>query len=104
MKGIGGGGTIACGGGSDGGGSGGNGDALVVMARSVDGSGSSGSNDMDGCSSGDDGGWTTSFTLLEQPLEREETPFFSQIMARVCGGAPSPHVEPKMGQDRIGRT
>ena len=33
--------------------------------------------------------------FLEQPLEREFTPFFLQMMARVCGGVPSPLIEPK---------
>ena len=35
---------------------------------------------------GDDGGWTPSPAFLEQPLERESTPFFLQMTARVCGG------------------
>ena len=32
------------------------------------------------------GGWTPSLAFLEQPLEREITPFFLQITGRVCGG------------------
>ena len=32
-------------------------------------------------------GWTPSSAFLEQPLEREITPFFIQITARVCGGS-----------------
>ena len=38
---------------------------------------------------GDDGGWTPSPAFLEQPLEREITPFFLQMTARVCGGGGS---------------
>ena len=49
-----------------------------------------------GGGSGDDG-WTPSLAFHEQPLEMEETPFFSQMMARVCGGGvPSPLIESKM--------
>ena len=36
---------------------------------------------------GGDGGWTSSPAFLEQPLEREITPFYLQMTARVCGGA-----------------
>ena len=43
-----------------------------------------------GGSGGGDGGWTPSPAFLEQPLERESTPFFLQMMARVCGGGPFP--------------
>ena len=35
---------------------------------------------------GGDGGWTPSPAFLEQPLEREITPFFLQMTSRVCGG------------------
>ena len=35
---------------------------------------------------GGDGDWTPSQAFLEQPLERESTPFFLQMTARVCGG------------------
>ena len=35
---------------------------------------------------GGGGGWTPSPAFLERPLEREITPFFLQMMARVCGG------------------
>ena len=73
----GGGGTMACDGGGD------NGDVLVAGARS--------GGDRGG------GGWTPSPALREQPLETEETLFFSQMTARVCGGGfPSPFIEPKM--------
>ena len=66
---------MACG---DGGGGDSNSDVLVVGARS-------GGGGTVACGGGD-GGWTPSSTLREQPLEREETPFFSQMTARVCGG------------------
>ena len=43
--------------------------------------------------------------LLEQPLERESTPFFLQMTARVCwGGVPSPFIEPIMGREGKGST
>ena len=42
------------------------------------------------CGSGGDGGWTPFPAFLEQPLERESTPFFLQMTARVCGGGPFP--------------
>ena len=51
------------------------GDVLVVGARNGGGNGDGG-----------DSSWTPSSTLCEQPLEREETRFFSQMRARVCGG------------------
>ena len=35
---------------------------------------------------GGGGSWTPSPAFLEQPLEREITPFFLQVMAWVCGG------------------
>ena len=41
-----------------------------------------------GCGGGTEacgGGWTPSPAFLEQPLEREITPFFLQMTARVCG-------------------
>ena len=38
------------------------------------------------CDSSSDGGWTPSPAFLEQPLEREITPFFLQMTARVCRG------------------
>ena len=53
---------------------------------------------------GDDGGWTPSPAFLEQPIERENTPFFLQMTARVCGGVPSPLIEPKMGREGKGPT
>ena len=45
------------------------------------------------------GGWTPSPAFLEQPLEREITPFFLQMTARVCGGVPSPLIELIMGRE-----
>ena len=41
----------------------------------------------DVCGGGD--GWTPSPAFLEQPLEREITPLFLQMTARVCGGGGS---------------
>ena len=43
------------------------------------------------------GGRSPSLTFLEQPLEREFTPFFLQMMATVYGGVPSPLIEPILG-------
>ena len=43
-----------------------------------------------GSGSGGDGGGTPSPTFFKQPLGREITPFFLQMMARVCGGGPFP--------------
>ena len=48
---------------------------------------------------GGGGSWTLSLVFLEQPLERESTPFFLQMTARVCGGVPSPLIEPIMGRE-----
>ena len=75
-------------------------------------SGSDGGGIMDVCGSGGgmavcggDGGWTPSPTFRELPLEREDTPLFSQMTARVCwGGVPSPLIEPKMGREGKGPT
>ena len=53
---------------------------------------------------GDGGGWTPSPAFLEQPLEREITPFFLQMTARVCGGVPSALIEPIMGREGKGPT
>ena len=52
---------------------------LVAGARSGSGRGGVG-----------DDGWTPSPTFHEQPLEMEETPFLSQMTARVCEGGPFP--------------
>ena len=74
---------------------------MAVGARSGGGSSGNGGGGMNACGGGDDG-WNLSSTLREQPLEREETHFFSHMMARVGGGVPSPLVEPKMGQEGKG--
>ena len=53
------------------------------------------------------GGWSPCPIFLEQPLEREFTPFFLQMTARVCGGGggvPSPLIEPLVGRERKGPT
>ena len=55
----------------------------MVGARS----GGSGTEACGGGGGGGGGGWTPSPAFLEQPLEREITPFFLQMMARVCGGS-----------------
>ena len=49
-------------------------------------SGGGGTEACGGGDGGDDDGWTPSPTFLEQPLEREITPFFLQMTAKVCGG------------------
>ena len=57
------------------------------MAGARSGSGRRGSGgDTEACG----GDWTPSRAFLEQPLEREITPFFIQITARVYGGGPFP--------------
>ena len=62
----------------------------------------------DGCRRGGgdgDNGWTPSPAFSEQPREMEETLFFSQMTARVCGGGvPSPLIEPIMGREGKGLT
>ena len=55
-------------------------------------------------SSGGGGGRSPSSIFLEQPLEREFTPFFLQMTARVCGGFLSPLIEPIMGREGKGPT
>ena len=60
-------------------GGGGNNGILVAGARS------GGSTKVCG-GGGGDSGWTPSPIFREQPLEREKTPLFSQMIARVCGG------------------
>ena len=59
------------------------------------------------CSDGVGGsdGWSLSLIFLEQSLEKEITPFFLQMTARVCGeGVPSPLIEPKIDRDGKGPT
>ena len=68
------------------------------------GGGGGGTEVCGGSGSGGDGGWTPSPAFLEQPLERENTPFFLQMTARVCGGVPSPLIEPIMGREGKGPT
>ena len=58
------------------------------MAGARSGGGRRGGGDTEACSGGS--GWTPSPAFLEQPLEREITPFFLQMTARVCGGGPFP--------------
>ena len=82
--------------------------AVVAMATSSwsggRSGGGSGGGGTDACGGSGDGGWTPSPTFREQPLEMEETHFFSQMTARVCGGVPSPLIEPKMGREEKGPT
>ena len=76
----GGGGMEACGGGD-------------TEAFGGSGGGGGGGDDGDGGGGGGGGGddgWTPSLGFCEQPLEMEETPFFSQMTARFCGGGPFP--------------
>ena len=76
----------------------------MAGARSGGGRRGGGGGGTEACSgsSDDDGGWTPSPAFLEQPLERESTPFFLQMTARVCGGVPSPLIEPIMGREGKG--
>ena len=78
------------------------------MAEARSGGGRRGGGGTEACGGGggggDDGGWTPSPAFLEQPLERESTPFFLQMTARVCGGVPSPLIEPIMGREGKGPT
>ena len=69
-----------------------------LSGRCDGGSWSSGGGDGGG------GGRSPSSIFLEQPLEREFTPFFLQMTARVCGGVPSPLIEPIMGREGKGPT
>ena len=50
---------------------------------------------------GGGGGLSPSLISLEQPLEREKTPFFLQMTARVCGGVVA--YDPRRHQDTIPR-
>ena len=80
----------------DGGGSGGgwsnNGKVIGIGASGGGGIGSG---------RGGGGGRSLSAIFREQPLQREFTPFFLQITARVCGrgGVPSPLIELKMSRE-----
>ena len=62
----------------------------MAGARSGGGRRGGGTEACGGGGSGDDGDWTPSLAFLEQPLERQITPFFLQMTARVCGGGPFP--------------
>ena len=76
----------------------------VAVARSGGGRrGGGGGGGTEVCGGGD-GGWTPSLGFLEQPLERESTPFFLQMTARVCGGVPSSLIETIMGREGKGPT
>ena len=57
-----------------------------------------------GSGGGGDGDRSPSSIFLEQPLEREFTPCFLQMTAKVCWGVPSPLIEPIMGQEGKGLT
>ena len=78
----------------------------MAVARSA--GGRRGGGGTEACGGDDDDGWTPSPAFLEQPLERESTPFFLQMTARVCGGGgggvPSPLIEPIMGREGKGPT
>ena len=56
------------------------------------------------CGGGGGRDWSPSLIFLEQPLEREIAPFCLQMTARVCGGVPSPLIEPIVGRERKGPT
>ena len=73
------------------------------MAGARSGGGRCGGTEVCG-GSGGGGGWTPSLSFLEQPLEREITPLFLQMTARVCWGVPSPLIEPIMGREGKGPT
>ena len=77
---------------------------LVAGARSGGGHRGGGDGGTEACSCGGGGVWTPLPAFREQPLEMEETPFFSQMTARVCGGVPSPLIETKMGREGKGPT
>ena len=65
-----------------------NGEEPVAGARSGDGCRGAGAGGTEACGGGGGGGgWTPSPAFLEQPLERESTPFFLQMTAKVCGGS-----------------
>ena len=79
----------------------------MAGARSGRGRGGGGGSTEACGSSGGGGGdsWTPSLAFLEQPLEREITPFFLQMTARVYGGGvPSLLIEPIMGREGKGPT
>ena len=60
----------------------------MAGARSGGGRRGGGGGGTEACGGGGShGDWTPSPVFLEQPLEREITPFFLQMTARVCGGS-----------------
>ena len=73
------------------------------MAGARSGGGRRGGGGTEVCGGGG-GGWTPSPAFLEQPLERENTLYFLQMTARVCGGVPFPLIEPIMGREGKGHT
>ena len=80
---------------------------LVNKARGGVGLGGGHGDDTWWCGGGGDdrgGDWSSSLIFLEQPLEREDNPFFLQMTAWVCGGGgvPSPLIEPIMGREGKG--
>ena len=82
-------------------------DTSGMKARGGDGFGGGRGGSTRSCCGGDGGRggcWSPSLIFLEQPLEREFTLFFLQMTTRVCGGVPSPLIEPKMGRERKGPT
>ena len=75
------------------GGGGFGGGVCVIGARGGGGMWSCGGGDGDGGSCR-----SPSSIFLEKPLEREFTPFFLQMMARVYGGVLFPLIEPKWAE------
>ena len=75
----------------------------MIVARGGGGLGGRHGGDTWKCGGGDNGRSPSSI-FLEQPLERENTPFFLQMTTRVCGGVPSPLIEPKMDRETKGPT
>ena len=52
---------------------------------------------MDACGGGGDGGWTPSQPSMSSHLRGTRLLFFSQMMARVCGGGPFPSYRAQNG-------
>ena len=80
-------GTCVCGGGDCG-----SGGDLVVVTKS----GGSGGGGTWECSNGDGSGWTPFSPSMSSHSSWEFSPLFSQMIAWICGGVPSPLIEPKM--------
>ena len=81
-------GTCVCGGGGDCG----SGGDLVVVTKS----GGSGGGGTWECGNGDSSGWTPFSPSMSSHSSWEFSPLFSQMIAWICGGVPSPLIEPKM--------